>query len=136
MCGSFQRPHCRLHLYNSPAQAWYFNHHDPPYELFFSSRIELYLDLLDRLPLPTPWILSLPQVDLEFTVPCIGQGCPICANTYLPNFLDEIPPSDEGRQKDAPTPSMRTPSLRRVHLPSGIGGRRNRLRPLPRLRLG
>lgn len=30
--------------------------HRPPYEQFFSSRIDL--DLLDRLPLPTPWVLS------------------------------------------------------------------------------
>ena len=102
MCGSIQRPHCQLHLYNSPAQAWYFNHRDPPYELFFSSRIELYLDLLDLLPLPTPWILSLPQVDLEVTVPSIGQGCPICANKYLPNLLDATPLSDEEDDRKMP----------------------------------
>lgn len=59
----------------------------PPYELFFSSRLELYFDLLGSLPLPIPWILSLQQVDLEVTVPTIDPDCPICANTYLPNLL-------------------------------------------------
>lgn len=63
--------------------------HRPPYELFFSSRLELYLGLLGSLPLPIPWILSLQQVDLEVTVPTIGPDCPICPNKYLPNLLDD-----------------------------------------------
>ena len=73
----------------------------PPYELFFSSRITLYLDLLDTLPLPTPWILSLPQLDLEVTVPSIDPDCPTCANTYLPNLVDDIP-ADQDNPHEMP----------------------------------
>ena len=50
-------------------------------------------------PLPTPWILSLPQRDLEVTVPSIGPDCPTCANTYLPNLVDDIPADQDNPQE-------------------------------------
>lgn len=64
----------------------------PPNETFFSSRIKMYLDLLDCIPLSESWISSLSHIDInktiintEVTVPPsnIGRDCPICYDPYV-----------------------------------------------------
>lgn len=56
----------------------------PRFEIFFPSRLRLYLDLLDYLPLHISWLKSLPELDMEVAVPTPGPECPIC--TYPYNF--------------------------------------------------
>lgn len=44
-------------------------HTEYPYKIIFSSRLEVYLSLLNYLPLSVDRVDSLPKVDMEFTVP-------------------------------------------------------------------
>lgn len=59
------------------------------YEVFFPSRLRLYLDLLDYLPLPFYWLTSLPVLDMGVAVPTLGPECPICANSYIRNLEEQ-----------------------------------------------
>lgn len=60
---------------------------NPPNEAFFSSRIKMYLDLLDCISLFNSWILSLSHIDInntEVTIPAsTGRDCPICYDPYI-----------------------------------------------------
>lgn len=69
----------------------------PSSEKFFSSRLKLYLGMLDYLPILSFWINSLPEVDLEAIIPSPEPECPICTNTYLKN-LEDVPASGEARE--------------------------------------
>lgn len=55
----------------------------PHVEVFFPTRLRMYLDLLGYLPLPVGWLASLPELDMEVTIPTPGPNCPICTNPYL-----------------------------------------------------
>lgn len=79
------------------------DHQYPPNEIFYSSRIKMYLDLLDCLPLSDSWIHSLPQIDTEVTVPSVGPDCPICYFPYLQTANDESPAAtDNSDWKEIP----------------------------------
>lgn len=67
------------------------------YEVFFYSRLEMYLRLLISLPLSADWIDSLPKVDLEVTVPTPNLECPICTDRYL-ETPEESPIDEESRE--------------------------------------
>lgn len=54
----------------------------PRFEIFFPSRLRLYLDVLDYLPLHISWLTSLPELDMEVAVPTPGPECPICTYPY------------------------------------------------------
>lgn len=75
------------------------DHKNPPNELFFSSRIEMYLELLDCIPFSDSWISSLPQVDIGSTVPRVGPDCPICYLPYLQTAKDESLTDDSDRKE-------------------------------------
>lgn len=52
-------------------------------EVFFPTRLRMYLDLMESLPLPVGWLASLPKLDMEVTIPSPGPNCPICTNPYI-----------------------------------------------------
>lgn len=76
---------------------------NPLNETFFSSRIKMYLDLLDCIPLSDSWISSLTHIDIdtEVTVPSIGPDCPICYDPYIRIANDTIP-TDASDRKEIP----------------------------------
>lgn len=56
-------------------------------ELFFPTRLRMYLDLLEYFALPVAWLASLPKLeeDMEVTIPTREEPnnyCPICTNPY------------------------------------------------------
>lgn len=53
------------------------------FELFFPTRLRMYLDLLEYFALPVAWLASLPKLDMEVTIPTPGPNCPICTNPYI-----------------------------------------------------
>lgn len=73
----------------------------PANEKLFSSRIKMYLDLLDCIPLSDSWISSLSHIDIdtEVTVPSIGPDCPICYDPYIRIANDKIPIDDSDRKE-------------------------------------
>lgn len=52
-------------------------------ELFFPTRLRMYLDLLEYFALPVAWLASLPKLDMEVTIPTPEPNCPICTNPYI-----------------------------------------------------
>lgn len=68
-----------------------------PSEKFFSSRLKLYLGMLDYLFILSFQINSLPEVDLEAIIPSPEPECPICTNTYLKN-PEDVPTSREVKE--------------------------------------
>lgn len=77
------------------------DHQNPLNETFFPSRIKMYLDLLDCIPLSDIWISSLSHIDTEVTVPSIGPDCPICYDPYLQSANGESP-TDNSDRKEIP----------------------------------
>lgn len=59
------------------------NYYVYPYEIFFSSRLDMYLNLLNCLHLSDNWVDSLPKVEREVTMPTSDLECPICIDRYL-----------------------------------------------------
>lgn len=62
----------------------------PQLEVFFPTRLRMYLDLLNYLPLPAGWLTSLPELDIEVTVPNPGPDCIICTNPYIRNSQEPL----------------------------------------------
>lgn len=71
----------------------------PKYESFFPSRLRLYLDVLDYLPLPHDWLTSLPVLTMENAAPAPGHECPICYTPYLTISSQEKPGGSQGLQE-------------------------------------
>lgn len=91
------------------------DHTQPTHEIFFPSRLRLYLDVLDCLPLPNYWLTSLPLLDMEVAVPTFGSECPICAHPYIKNLEEQAMGSIEPKETPARLPCGHVIGLKCIH---------------------
>lgn len=59
-------------------------------QIFFPTRLRMYLGLMKYLPLPLGWLRSLPKLDTGFTISAPESGCPICTIPYYNNFNEHL----------------------------------------------